>query len=427
MNTILLAELRAIMTVLEAMPRVAAPAPVLPVKVGIPEDMLPGKEYPYTEEEFATWLEYEWKWTEEQQGSDCSPEAPLYKYYMENRLYPKLLEAGYHYISRLQTKDDEATRLLLNDQPLGLWLIYNIIENVPGPEDICADYLPDPVIAEATENWVYGFVETLFNYDLLNVRHIAFDYGEILRLYACTQEGWSLTQLGQTVRYLPDVEAAAFLLVLETMRAMLDQDDWFVSRERLQWLFDESPLRFDIYAPDEETPPAEELKRDDGWLRRLRWLGIVVYAHNYTPWCSDIIDFNSRTIELTPSGRAVTEAILAGWNHESGKPSILSLVDSVQSLGLALSSQTAVFEELSGLREMIGGLHLLAREMQIRFGEVQRSFEQKLSKIEDAIERDQAYQKVYEDLHQLVVMSPPQRDDRFREHERQLVNRPLSL
>ena len=423
MNTILLNELKAIMALLEAMPRVPAPTPILPGKIDVPESET-WDAFPYKNEEFAAWLEYGWEQIETKEYIECGPETPLYKFYIANHLYPKLLEAGYHYISGLRTEDDEAAHLLLKHQLLRLDLIYNIIGNIPGPEDIDVDELSDtfgPYVAEAMLSRIHGFVESIFNYDLLNARHIAFDYGERLRLYVYTEQGWEITQLGQAVRNLPDTEAGAFLLILETMHAMLDQDNWFVSRQRLQWLLDESPVRLNIYATGEEDPLAEELKKDDRWLRRLRWLAIATYVHDYTPYGGDITDFNSRTTEFTPSGQATAEAILASWDHKPGRPSIHSLVDSTQRLGLALSSQTTILEELGHIRKALGDLHFLIRTLQADFKEAQRSFEHQLSELEGEAQRDQAYQQAYEGLHQLVTRSLAQVDDRIREYELELV------
>ena len=426
MNTILLSELKAIMALLETMPRIPAPVPVLAVRVDVPESEI-WDAFPYKDEEFAAWLEYEWEQTEEEDiECGCGPGTPIYEYYMENRLYPKLLEAGYHYINGLQTEDDEAARLLLNEEVFGLGLLYNIIADIPQPDEIDLDALTCEfgfTVGEAMVSRIYGFVDAMFNYDLLNARRIAFDYGGRLRLYACTQQGWVVTQLGQTVRSLPDAEAAAFLLILEAVRAVLDQDDWFVSHQRLQWLLDECPVRFDLRALDEESQFVEKLKKDDRWLRRLRWLGIVTYTHDCKPYEAYVIAFNSRVIKLTPSGRATIEAILASWDHKPGRPSILSLVDSIRLLGSPLSPQTAILEELGHILKALGDLHVLVSALRMDFKRVQHSFERQLNELTDEAQRDAAYQQAYEELHQLVVRSLAQEDDRIREYERRLAKR----
>jgi hypothetical protein len=382
------------------------PAPILPVRVGIPDESY--LELPYDDEGVKRFLDYEW----EEIDDWCSPEYPVYKHYMQNRLFPKLLQAAQHYIAWLQTRDDEATRVLLNRTSLNLGWIENFIGNWYLPDDVAADRLYDigwqSDIVDAVLDRIYGLVDAVFNHDLLNVRQIAFNHGQQLRLYADTQQGWVITPLGQAVQNLPDVEAVAFLLVIETMRAMLDQDERLVSRQQLQWLLDENPARFDIYARSEESPISEALKRDDTWLRRLRWLGIVAYTHRYDS--SDfphISGFNQRQIDLTPIGELIIEAILE-------KPSILDVE-------LISPDQASVPNELREIREMISGLYVLLRALQTNFGEIHRSFEQKLSKIEDATLRDQAYQQVYEDLHQLVVKSLAQIHDRIREYERGLI------
>jgi hypothetical protein len=324
-----------------------------------------------------------------------------------------LLEAAQHYLNGLQSENDEVARLLLKD--LRLDLVENLIQDFEPVNYTDADYVFGNFewkFADAIWDRVCGWVEALFNYDLLNVRQIAFDYGERLRLYAYTQQGWVITQLGQVVRHPPDVEAVTLLLVLETMRAMLDQDDWFISRQRLQWLLDESPVRFDLYAETEEAPIAEELKEDDRWLRRLRWLGIVTYTHHWSGGGRGKNGFNQREANLTPLGRTIVEAILASP----------SLLDNVQSLGLAPPPQPAVLE-LDKIREMIASLHILVSTLQTNFSEVQSSFERRLSEMKDATQRDLAYQQVHEDLHQLAVRSLAQVDDRIREYERQLAKR----
>jgi len=420
MNPILLTELKAIMAVLESLPRAPIPAPVLPIRIDVPDS-----DFPYRDEDLSDWLEHGWELTKAWVGTECGPGTPLYEYYMENHLYPKLLEAACHYLSELRNRDNEIVQLALDERLLRLEWIYNIVLGIPGPEDIGVDQICDrfaPHVAEKILNCIYGFVEALFNYDLLNARYIAFEYGERLRLYFHTEHGWKITKLGQTLRNLFNAEAAAFLLIVETMRAMLDQDEWFVSRQRLQWLLEECPIRFDIYARDEEGQFEEGLKKDDSWLRRLRWLDIVTYAHGYGPHGGDIVNFNSRTIEFTPSGRAVAESILASWNDEPGKPSVLAFLDSVQSLGLAPAAGEALLEEVRSLREMIAALHIQVSTLKAEFTKAQRSFAQQLADLTDEAQKDRVYQEAYEELHQLVVHSLDQVDDRIREYDSRLAD-----
>lgn len=426
MNPILLTELKAIMSLLESLSSIPVPAPVLPTRVEVPETER-WESFPYKDEEFAYWLAYGWTLLEEQVEVECGPGTPLYEYYIQNRLYPRLLEAAYHYVSEVGEQADEIGRLALETECLPLWLVFNIVLYISEPDSIGVDSLSDPYgfeMAEKIMRRVQGFVDAMFNYDLLNVRHMAFRYGERLRLYTCTQQGWAITQLGETLRNLPDAEAAAFLVMLETARALLDQDDWFVSRQRLRWLLDESPICFDIYARDEEGEFKEALKRDDGWLRRLRWLDVAVYTHGYKSVSYDsVLAFNSRTAELTSYGQAVAEAVLASWNNEPGKPSMLSLLDDVQSLGLAPIPAGTISEEVAELREMMSDLHILVGSLQADFGKAQRSFAQRLSDLADEVQKDQAYQEVYEELHQLVVRSLAQVDDRIREYDSRLASR----
>jgi hypothetical protein len=152
------------------------------------------------------------------------------------------------------------------------------------------------------------------------------------------------------------------------------------------------------------------LKRDDTWLRRLRWLGIVAYTHRYHSFdFPQSSGFNQRQIDLTPLGATIIEAILE-------KPSILDV-------DLISFDQAPVLERLGEILEMTSGLHVLVKDLQTNFGEKQRSVEQKLSKIEDLTRQDQTYQQIYEDLHQLVVKSLAQIQDRIRESERGLIDR----
>jgi hypothetical protein len=425
MTTILLSELKAVMAMLETLPRLPVPAPVAPVIIDIPESER-FDEFPYEDKEFAAWLEDEWEQTEECADFECGPGTPLYEYYMANRLYPKLLQAGYRYITEARAWGSDKAQLVLDRKILRMWLVYNIITDIPQPDDITPDYLCNgrfrPAETEALLKWVQGFVEALFDYDLLNVRHIAFTYGERLRLYTHTEDGWTITRLGRIIQDLPEAEAAAFLVMLETVRTMLDQDDWFVSYQRLRWLLDESPVRFRIFVCDEEGQFAEELKRDDGWLRRLRWLDIVTYTHGYTtPYGDDIIGFNEREVDLTSFGRTVTEAIVADWEGQSGKPPTHSLMSVIQQLERSPSQIVSPEEEQ--MREMLSKLYTIVSALQSDFSRVREGFEQRLSMLEDEARRDQIYEEAYEQLHQLAMRSLREVDVRVEEYKRLLGKR----
>lgn len=71
MNILLLTELRAIMALLETMPSVPMPAPVLPVSVSIPDESY--LELPYDDEGVKRFLDYGW----EEIGDWCSPQYPF--------------------------------------------------------------------------------------------------------------------------------------------------------------------------------------------------------------------------------------------------------------------------------------------------------------------------------------------------------------
>ena len=103
-------------------------------------------------------------------------------------------------------------------------------------------------------------------------------------------------------------------------------------------------MRFSIDSSAEDRPRLVDLQREDSWIRRLAWLGVVEHTVYYEPDKIDITDFNLRTVDLNPFGRSLSEAILAIWTQESGGAATPSFL------------QTASREGPDTLRQIIDSL-----------------------------------------------------------------------